>query len=145
MPIRVNGWCVAGGIKFCDLLRCELPADGSQIGAKLFFVNGYNACIAFHFADHRRQAFSSSQLIGYSLDPNLDAEEDKNAPPQKISIVFSTADVVILGWRLGLIADYLRDNKLSAIGILPKRYAELERNTAFVSSITISPIDKSSG
>jgi hypothetical protein len=56
--------------------------------------------------------------------------------------VFSTADVVILGWRLGLIADYLRDNKLSTVAILPKRYAELERAAAFVSAIKIEAIGK---
>ena len=53
-----------------------------------------------------------------------------------------TADVVVLGWRLGLIADYLRGNTLTAVCILPKRYAELERNAIYVSSITIKPVDK---
>jgi len=56
--------------------------------------------------------------------------------------VFSTADIVILGWRFGLIADYLRDNKLSAVGILPKRYAELERNAIYASSIVVMPVNK---
>jgi hypothetical protein len=104
--------------------------------------NGYCACIAFYLADHRRQAFSASQLIGYALDPNPDAEDDKSAPPQKLSLTFSTADVVIFGWRLDCLADRLDENKLAAVGILPKRYAELERNAAFVSAITISPIGK---
>ena len=104
--------------------------------------NNYNTCIAFYLADHRRQAFSASQFIGYTLDPNPDAEDDKNLPPQKLSLTFSTADVVILGWRLGLIADYLRGNTLTAVCILPKRYAELERNAIYVSSITIKPVDK---
>jgi len=103
---------------------------------------GYNACIAFHLADHRRQAFNSSQFIGYSLDPNPNAEDDKNAPPQKLSLAFSTADVVLLGWRLDGLADRLDENKLAAVCILPKRYAELERNAAFVSAITITPIGK---
>jgi hypothetical protein len=53
-------------------------------------------------------------------------------------LMFSTADVVVLGWRLGLIADYLRENKLSAIGMLSKRYEELKRNSTFVSSIVIT-------
>ena len=84
----------------------------------------YAACIEFHLDEHRRRAFNSSQLITFALDPNPDAENDKNLPPQKLSLSFSTADVVVLGWRLGLISDYLRDNKLSAVGIIPKRYAE---------------------
>ena len=105
-------------------------------------ANTYAACIEFHLDEHRRQAFNASQLIAYALAPNPDAEDDKSLPPQKLSLTFSTADVVILGWRLGLIADYLRDNRLSAICILPKRYAELERTTGFVSAISITPVTK---
>jgi hypothetical protein len=104
--------------------------------------NSYAAWIEFHQDKHHRRGFTASQLIDYSLDPNPDAETDRDAPPQKLSLVFSTADVVVLGWRLGLLADYLRDNKLSAVGVLPKRYAELERVAAFVSSIKIEPINK---
>jgi hypothetical protein len=70
------------------------------------------------------------------------AEDDKNVPPQKLSLVFSTADVVILGWRLGSLADRLGENTLNAVGILPKRYAELERTSAFVSAIIVTPVGK---
>ena len=56
--------------------------------------------------------------------------------------VDAPADVVVLGWRLGFLADKLRENKLAAIGVLPKRYAELERIAVFVSSIIITPIGK---
>jgi len=38
--------------------------------------------------------------------------------------------------------DYLRDNKLLAVGVLSKRYAELENKSALVSSITIAPVGK---
>ena len=113
------------------------PKDSCYLSA-----NTYAACIEFHLDEHHRRAFNASQLIEFSLDPNPDADADKNEPPQKITLVFSTADVVVLGWRLGLIADYLRDNKLSAISILPKRYVELERNAAYVSSIAIKLVSK---
>lgn len=102
----------------------------------------YAACIEFYLDEHRRRGFNASQLIAFSLDPNPDADGDKTQPPQKLSLAFSTADVVVLGWRLGLVVDYLRDNKLSAVGILPKRYAELENKSAFVSSITITLVGK---
>ena len=82
-------------------------------------------------------------MIAFALDPNPDAKDDKDKPPQKLTLTFSTADVAVLGWRLGLVADYLRNNRLSAVGILPKRYAELERNTAFISAITIAPVAQS--
>jgi hypothetical protein len=49
-------------------------------------------------------------LIEYSLEPNPDTEHDKNLLPQKLALTFSTADVVLLGWRLGLLADKLQEN-----------------------------------
>ena len=107
--------------------------------------DSYAACIEFHRDKHHRRGFHASQLIDYTLEPNSDAGDDQDAPPQKLSLAFSTADVVVLGWRLGLLADKLRENKLAAIGVLPKRYAELERIAVFVSSIVIMPIAKNSG
>jgi len=108
-------------------------------------ANSYASCIEFHKDKHHRRGFNASQLIDYTLEPNPDAEDDKTVPPQKLSLAFSTADVVVLGWRLDFLADRLRENKLAAIGVLPKRYAELERIAAFVSSITIMPIAKNGG
>jgi hypothetical protein len=72
-------------------------------------VNMYCFCIEFHF-DGRRRGFHAGQLIEYTLEPNPDAEEDKEAPPEKLSFAFSTADVVVLGWVLGRLADCLREN-----------------------------------
>jgi hypothetical protein len=107
-----------------------------------YIANTYAACIEFHLDEHRRRGFNSSQLIAFSLDPNPDADGDKNQPPQKLALTFSTADVVVLGWRLNLMTDYLRDNKLLAVGVLSKRFAELENKSALVSSIIITPVGK---
>jgi hypothetical protein len=57
----------------------------------------YCACVEFHLDGHRRRGFHTSQLLDYALEPNLDADEDKSAPPQKLALAFCTADVVILG------------------------------------------------
>lgn len=104
----------------------------------------YCACIEFHLDEHHRHGFSTSQLIEYKLQPNPDAEDDKNAPPQKLALAFSTADVVILGWRLDMLANKLRENDLVTVRVLPKRYAELDRFTCVVTSIEITPIEESS-
>ena len=90
-----------------------------------------------------RRGFHTSQLIDYTLEPNPDAGEDKNAPPQKLVLAFSTADVVILGWRLGRLADLLRENNLATVHVLSKRYADLDRSRPFVASIIITPICRS--
>lgn len=102
----------------------------------------YCACIEFHPSEHQRRGFHTSQLIEYTLEPNPDAEDDKNQPPQKLALAFSTADVVILGWRLGTLADKLRENELATVRVLPKRFAELDRAKPLVASITITPVAK---
>jgi hypothetical protein len=106
----------------------------------------YCACIEFHLSEDKRRGFHTSQLIEYTLEPNPDAGDDHDgraqAPPQKLALAFSTADVVLLGWRLGLLADKLQENDLAAVRALAKRYAEVDRHIPFVASITITPIAK---
>src|SRR5271170_5708248 len=99
----------------------------------------YCACIEFYLSEHKRRAFCTSQLIEYTLEPNPDAADDKDIPPQRLALVFSTADVEVLGWRLGLLADMLQENDVAAARILPERYAEAIGHMPFVASITISP------
>ena len=100
------------------------------------------AFIEFHQDKDHRQAFNASQLIGFSLAPNPGADTDRNEPPQKLALVFATADVVLLGWRLGFLADRLRESTLAAVGLIPKRYVELERNPVFISVIKIEAVKK---
>ncbi len=102
----------------------------------------YCAAIEFHLSEHSRRAFHSSQLIEYALEPNPEAEDDKNEPPQKLALAFSTADVVILGWRLGHLADRLQENNLAAVRILPARYAEAVGHMPFIASIAVTPIEE---
>jgi hypothetical protein len=102
----------------------------------------YCACIEFRLSEHQRRAFHSSQLIEYTLEPNPDAKDDKNEPPQKLTLAFSTADVVVLGWLLSHLADKLQENDLAAVRVASKRYAEVDRHSPFVASITITPIAK---
>jgi len=102
----------------------------------------YCACIEFHLDEGSRRGFQTSQLIDYTLESNPDAGEDKNAPPQKLALAFSTADVVILGWRLGRLADLLRENNLATVHVPSKRYADLDGFKPFVASIAITRIGK---
>lgn len=102
----------------------------------------YCACIEFHLDEHRRHGFHTSQLSDYTLESNPDAKDNQNAPPEKLALSFSTADVVILGWRLGRLADLLRENDLATVHVLSKRYADLDRARPFVASITITAISR---
>jgi len=102
----------------------------------------YCALIDFQPTEHLRRGFHTSQLIEYTLEPNPEATEDKNAPPQRLALVFSTADVVILGWFLDRLADRLQENELAAVRACPTRYGELERPKPYVTSIVITPVKK---
>ena len=97
-------------------------------------------CIEFHQDKHHRHGFPINHLVDYSIEPNPNASDDKNQPPQKLSLAFSSADVVVLGWRLDSLADNLRENQLSALCVIPKRYGEIERSLPFVASIKITPL-----
>jgi hypothetical protein len=105
-------------------------------------ANKYCACVEFRLDDDVRQGFSANQLIQYSLEPNPEAGGNKDAPPQKLSLAFSTADVVILGWRLGRLADCLRENNLAVVRAHSDCNEEIDRKIAFVASIKITPIEK---
>jgi len=135
-----------------SLSRRTLPLcvafTAEKLAQRLFFW--HHACYGwlvrfkfeFHLSEDKRRGFHTSQLIDYTLEPNPDADDDKKLPPQKLALAFSTADVVLLGWRLGLLADKLQENDLAAVRTLSKRYAEVDRHMPFVASITITPIAK---
>ena len=105
-------------------------------------LNKYCACIEFQLDNENRHGFHTSQLIDYTIEPNPDAADDRNAPPQKFTLVFSTADVAILGWRLETLAKRLCENELAVVRILPKRYADVDRFKTFVASINITSVEK---
>ena len=105
-------------------------------------MNKYCACIEFQLDKEHCHGFHTSQLIGYTIEPNPDACDDRDAPPQKLALTFSTADVVVLGWRLETLAQKLCENELAMVRILPKRYAHVDRFKTFVASIKITPIEK---
>ena len=116
-------------------MSSSLKDDGYQI------VNKHCYCIEFRNGKQRR-GFHSSHLIEYTLEENPEATEDTNTPPEKIILAFSTADVTISGWRLGRLADALRDNELAAVSTSPKRLGELDPTKPYVASIVIALIGK---
>lgn len=111
----------------------SLKDDGYQITEQHCF------CIEFRLGQQRR-GFHSNHLIEYTLEENPDAKDDPNTPPEKLVLAFSTADVTLSGWRLGRLADALRDNELAAVSAAPKRYGELDPAKPYVASIVITPI-----
>lgn len=99
-------------------------------------------CIEFAIGNDHRHGFQAAHLIDYTLEPNPDAGIDQGKPLQKLTLAFATADVVLIGWRLHSLCDRLRDGDLLAVRALPDRYANLDRNKTYVTSITVAPIAK---
>jgi hypothetical protein len=104
-------------------------------------ANRYCACIEFHLDENRSRGFNTSQLIDYTLEPNPECDYNKNAPPQKLALAFSTADVVILGGRLDYLTKYLRENNLSSVRCT-KHEGGFDAEQTFVRAINITPIEK---
>ncbi len=76
-----DGECVRTTQKHCP--RVEFVIDQTESGLP------------------QRHGFPTSQLLQYRLGPNdADGEE---TPPERLTIAFATADVVLFGWRLGWI------------------------------------------
>jgi hypothetical protein len=111
-------------------------------GECLLTIQKHCPCIEFVLGELERYGFHASQLLDYHLQPNPAAGNEKNAPPEKLTLAFSTADVVLTGWRLDSLADHLRDGELLAVRSLAGRYANIDRSKTYVTAITVTPITK---
>ena len=97
-------------------------------------------CIEFVLAEDQRRGFHTGQLIDYRLEPN--SSDEKDAPPDKLTLAFATADVEVLGWKLSNLAEHLRDGDLLSVRSRPARYAHLERSKCSVVSIAVTPLSQ---
>jgi len=88
----------------------------------------------------QRHGFHASQLLHYRLAPNDTAGNE--APPEKLTIAFATADVTLTGWRLERIVQRLRDGDLLAVRTRPARYTQLDPAQCAVAAITVEPPGK---
>src|SRR5208283_3206787 len=92
----------------------------------------YCSAIEFHLSEHQRRAFCTSQLIEYTLEPNPDAADDKDIPPQRLALVFSTADAEVLGWRLRPLVNLVRQGTLASVRSLDTRYSQVNTKQPFI-------------
>jgi len=102
---------------------------------------GGRAFIEFRPDAHTRTGFPVSQLCHYTLEAGRDdAELDA---PERLTLAFSTADVVIVGARLGKLVDLLNEHDLGSVSVVDARYAGMLVRSPWVASITIARLDKS--
>jgi hypothetical protein len=98
----------------------------------------HSLCLDFKTRDGRVYGFAYAHLLSYLLEKNPDGDKD-GLPPEKLSIWFSTHDVILFGWRLDSARVLLRDGRISSILAEDPRYLNLEPDQGFVSEIQISP------
>jgi hypothetical protein len=95
--------------------------------------------IDFFTGDKRVYGFPYSQLINYVLDANPDLGRNRDAPAERLTLGFSSHDVVVLGWRLHGLLQFFRDAKITTIRSFDARYANLREGLPFVAEIIVTP------
>ena len=84
-----------------------------------------------------------SQLINYVLEANPALQSNRDAPPERLTIGFSSHDVVVLGWRIRALTTLLHDAKVGTIRTIDVRYGNLSNVEPFIAEITVTPIKSS--
>lgn len=98
------------------------------------------AFIEFQPKPGTRQGFAMGQLLNYSLQP--EAERLPDAPSERLTLEFSTADVVIFGARLDHLTKLICEHQLAVVRPVSGRYSQLNPEHPWVAEILIRRIDK---
>ena len=69
---------------------------------------------------------------------NPDIEPNKQAPPERLTLRFTTGDVVVLGRALSRVAKSFQEGNLAFIQAADRRYAELQHAGTLIISITVT-------
>ena len=102
---------------------------------------GHSLCLEFVTRDGRVYGFPYVHLLNYLLEKNPDGSE--NDPPERLSLWFSTHDVLVLGWRLDALRSLLREGKVACVTAKEPRYANLNAQKPFVGEIVINEVKPS--
>jgi hypothetical protein len=98
--------------------------------------------IEFRPDPHTRTGFAVSQLLHYTLEAN--AGDDKDAP-ERLTLGFHTADIVLLGVRLARLVELIQSHELASVSALDARYTNAEGGHPWVGKIAIERLDKPGG
>ncbi len=84
--------------------------------------------------------FPVAQLCHYTHEPN--PGEGSEDSPERLTLAFSTADVVITGARLVPLLELIGGHDLAAVSALDARYQATLGRDPWVGRITVTHIDK---
>ena len=97
------------------------------------------AFVEFHVSPRSRCGFPVGQLCHYTLEAN---EAGGDEPPERLTLAFPTADVVLTGARLARLVELLHDHSLGAVMPLDARYSNALGKAPWVARSVVSRIDK---
>lgn len=95
--------------------------------------------LEFRPTANTRVGFSYAQLCHYTLEPNPYPE--LSVAPERLTVAFSSADVVVYGARLGQVVDELAKQTVDWITVVDERYANLSERP-WVGRIDVQPYGK---
>ena len=98
-----------------------------------------SATIDFFTGDKRVYGFPYHHLINYVLDANPNLDRNHDAPPERLTLAFSSHDAVVLGWRLQGLLQFLHDAKIFTVRSFDARYANLGDVMPFIAEIIVTP------
>jgi hypothetical protein len=89
--------------------------------------------IEFRPDAHTRTGFPA-QLCHYTLEDNAGGDKDT---PERLTLAFHSADVVMVGARLAKLVELATGNQLGSVTALDARYADALGKSPWVAKITI--------
>lgn len=93
-------------------------------------------------SDNLLHGFPYAHLLNYRIEANPELERSPSAPPERLSLWFSTHQVLILGWHLDSLRYYLRKGAGITLKPLDPRYQNLQPKECFISEVTVLPAEK---
>ena len=93
--------------------------------------------VDFMAQDGRCHSFPLTQLVQCILERNPAVEEQPDSPSDRLTIVFPTQDVVILGWNLNPLRDALDLGKQVLVRARDTRHIGVGDGQPFVSGISV--------
>jgi hypothetical protein len=89
-----------------------------------------------------KTGFPVAQLCHYTLEANPGGGDEATEAPERLTLGFSTADVAIVGARLGKLVELINEHGLASVSAVDARYAGTVGRGPWVARITIARIDK---
>jgi len=116
-----------------QLAARKTESDKKPSCHKFTLTNNGATHVEFWPDPHTRIGFPVGQLCHHTLAPN----PGDQAAPEKLTLAFHTADVVIVGARLTPLVEHVLKNALMSVTALDARYCETLGDEPWVSKITV--------